>query len=595
MRDFFDPIEPAQVNWNGPVPYAVAFGDGYFGHGDGLAESQTVFIEGNRLMERFAALPNDGVFVIGETGFGTGLNALLAAERFATHAPKGARLEIVSVDLHPLKHDDLARAVAQWPALQSWSDSLMAQYPAPGPGHHRVALGDRILLTLVWGDATALFQQSNALVDAWFLDGFAPAKNPTMWTSALFKALKDRSVPGATLATFSAAGEVRRGLADAGFIVKRCSGFGDKKHRIEGINPGTHTPRRQRGGHAVVAGAGLAGATTARALAQRGWTVSVCDPNGPASGGSGNLAGVVYATPSPHLQSQNRFYLNALIRALAWFRRLGFPDDPDHGQLNDVMLHLKQDRRRKNAHQAHATGAWPEALLALIDDQTACLKGAGYIHPKAWIERLLDHPQIAYQATAITSLEAGDSDALILANAHGVTAYPALADLPLRTIRGQVTEIEAGPEHDRLTRAHCHLGYVTPALAGRHCVGATYDLHNQHVTSVAADDQHNIEQLKVHLPDIWQTLGGESMRVVGHRSAFRCTTPDRLPLVGPVPALGEHVYLNVGHGSRGITHTPMCADLLADHIGESIHLGGAAMDPQMIKALSPMRYLDRVA
>ena len=595
MRDFFDPITPAQVDWSGPVPRAVAFDDGYFGHHDAPAEAQAVFIEGNRLAERFGALRNDETFVIGETGFGTGLNVLLAAELFSQTAPQGARLEVVSVDLHPLQREDLARAVSQWPTLAPWSERLVAQYPPAAPGHHRVWLADQVTLTLIWGEATAVLESTSAQVDAWFLDGFAPARNRLMWTPALFQALAARSAPGATLASFTAAGEVRRGLAEAGFAVDRHPGFAGKRHRIVGAQPGTPTPRRPRRGHAVIAGAGLAGATTARALAKRGWTVSVCDPNPPASGASGNWAGVVYATPSPHLQSQNRFYLNALIRALVWFRVLGFPDHPDHGQLNDVVLHLKQARRKKNAHQAFATGAWPASLLTLIDDETARLKGAGYIHPKAWIDRLLDHPNIDYRATAVTAIDDVGGDVLVLANAGAATEFSGLEALPIKAIRGQVTDVAMTPDSQALNEAHCHMGYVTPALAGRHCVGATYDLHGEHAGSVAGDDAHNIDQLKTHLPTIWQALGGDEIRIIGQRSAYRCTTPDRLPIVGPVPALGEAVYLNIGHGSRGITHTPMCADLLADQISQSTTLAGPAMDRQMIQALSPSRYLDKVS
>ena len=594
MRDFFDPITPAHVDWSGQVPTSAVFDDGYFGHDNAPSEAQAVFIEGNRLAQRFDTLQTDEVFVIGETGFGTGLNVLLAASLFEQRAHPGARLEIVSVDLHPLQAQDLARAVALWPSLGVWSQRLLMQYPAAAPGHHRVGLSDNIGLTLIWGDATTAFEATTARVDAWFLDGFAPARNPTMWTPALFRALYARSAPGATLASFTAAGDVRRGLAEAGFAIERQPGFAGKRHRIVGTKPGTAVPRHQRRGHAVIAGAGLAGATTARALAKRGWTVRVCDPNPPASGASGNWAGVVYATPSPHLQSQNRFYLNALIRALVWFRLLDFPHHSDQGRLNDVLLHLKQPRRKKNAHLAHSTGAWPDALLDLVDDDTARLKGAGYIQPKAWVEHLLNHPNITHHHSKVISPQTCDGDVVVLANAHSATEFQGLHTLPIKSIRGQVTELQATPDSQALHQAHCHMGYFTPALMGRHCVGATYDLHAEHTGSVESDDRDNVDQFKTHLPAHWQALGGDALEIVGHRSAFRCTTPDRLPIVGHVPAVGEGVYINIGHGSRGITHTPLCADLLADQISQSMDLGGPAMDPQMIRALSPTRYLTEV-
>lgn len=594
MRDFFDPIEPAQIEWHDHAPRSLSYGDGYFGRDDGLAEAQCVFIEGNDLIKRFAELKPHEVFVIGETGFGTGLNVLLAAQAFAQYAPSRARLHIVSVDLHPLRPKDLQYATQAWPSLRLWAERLVPQYPPSAPGHHRLSLADNIELTLMWGDAHACFEASLAKVNAWFLDGFAPAQNPAMWAPALFQTLFLRSAPGATLASFTAAGHVRRGLAEAGFVVEKVEGFAGKRHRIIGRKKGPTERRFLRQGQALIAGAGLAGATTARALAERGWAVTVCDPNPPASGASGNLAGVVYATPSPHLQAQNRFYLTALIRALAWFKWLGFPKDSSQGRLADVLLHLKQARRKKNAHEAHDSGAWPSELLSMVDEETACLHGAGYINPTAWVHRLLDHPRIQYQARAIEPDQHLDAGAFILANAQAALAFPSLERLPLKAIRGQVTEVKATTASMEWTKAHCHVGYLTPAIDGRHCVGATYDLHGEHSGTVNSDDEHNLKQLKAHLPRHWSELGGEYLSISGQRAAFRCTTPDRLPIVGAANAVAPNTWINIGHGSRGITHTPLCADLLADFICQTDTMSGLGVDLNIAQALSLERYLKKV-
>lgn len=597
MRDFFDPIVPALVDWTPQGPRSKAYDDGYFGVADGVAEAHCVFIEANHLPQRFAELAPDQVFVIGETGFGTGLNLLLAADVFAQHAPKGARLHMVSVDLNPLTRQDLERAHTQWPQLAHWSSALIEHYPPAAPGHHRLMLADHVELTLMWGDASTRWAGSKAQVDAWFLDGFSPANNPAMWTPALFEALFARSQPGATLASFTASGSVRRGLEDAGFLVEKVSGFGHKRHRIVGKRSGAWMPQHLMLGRACIAGAGLAGATTAHALARRGWRVDVIDPNPPGSGASGNRAGVVYATPSPHLQAQNRFYLTALIRALDWFQSLGFPEHPDDGRLEDVFLHLAHPRRRKNTLEAHDTGAWPSELLTRINDHLACLKGAGFIHPSAWINRLLDHPSITYQAKRLDSDELvvtkTQYNAVVIATAGQALSFDGLERLPMKMIRGQVTEIQATAESLEWRQAHCHAGYLTPAMEGRHCVGATYDLHGEHQGTVETDDQGNIEQLREHLPKHWEALGGEALKVVGQRAAMRCTSPDRLPLVGEVPSLGPNVFLNIAHGSRGITHTPLCADFLSDLITKNNQVGGLGIDEGIAQALNPLRYLEK--
>jgi tRNA 5-methylaminomethyl-2-thiouridine biosynthesis bifunctional protein len=599
MQETLDPILPAQVDWRDHQPFQSCYDDGYFGSQDGLSEARAVFIEANALPQRFAALKPGQVFVIGETGFGTGLNMLLAAQCFEAHAPTGAKLQLVSVDLHPLSTDDLKRAVGLWPELSRWSEALVTGYPPAAPGHHRLHLSDDIELTLMWGDALSRWSDSHASVDAWFLDGFSPAHNPNMWSQELFQVLYDHSRPGASFGTFTAAGHVRRALAEVGFVVEKAPGFGHKRHRISGHKTGQAKPRQWRCGHAVVAGAGLAGATTAWALAQRGWQVTVMDPNPPASGASGNLAGVVYATPSPHLQAQNRFYLAALIRALCWFRHLGFPQHPSEGRLSDVWLHLHQARRQQNALKAHQTGAWPKELLHMERADLVCLKGAGYIKPKLWIERLLQHPNIRLDPHALVGLSQlqsiGDVDAIVLANAEASRQWSGLETLPMKAIRGQVTEVQSTKPSSEWTQAHCHAGYLTPAIDGRHCVGATYDLHGKHQGLVAEDDVMNLATLADHLPEAWAALGGEKITLVGHRAATRCTIPDRLPLVGELAHLDSRLYLNVGHGSRGITHTPLCADLLADLIGDNWKCGGLAADQGIVKALRPQRYLDKKA
>lgn len=152
----------------------------YFSDQSGLDETRYVFLEQNHLQQRFAALPEGGRLVIGETGFGTGLNFLCAWQLFDHHAAPGARLHFVSVEKYPLSYADLQRALALWPELKPWADQLLAQYVAIHQGFQRLVLdAGRVTLTLLIGDALEQLPQLDAQVDAWFLDGFAPAKTPT--------------------------------------------------------------------------------------------------------------------------------------------------------------------------------------------------------------------------------------------------------------------------------------------------------------------------------------------------------------------------------------------------------------------------------
>ncbi|MEM1403095.1 MAG: FAD-dependent 5-carboxymethylaminomethyl-2-thiouridine(34) oxidoreductase MnmC [Pseudomonadota bacterium] len=219
-------------------PVSDAFEDGYYSSEDGLEESRHVFLKGNDLERRFSHLKNEA-FTIGELGFGTGLNFLLARELFLEAAPPSARLHFWSVEGFPLDHDDLAKALDRWKSKLSGIDALVAAYPPTVPGIHRLSFDSgRAMLDLVFADASValadLASQPVKGVDAWFLDGFAPSRNPQMWASAVFTNMAASCFEGSTYATYTAAGDVRRGLAAAGFSVAEREGYGRKRESIYG-------------------------------------------------------------------------------------------------------------------------------------------------------------------------------------------------------------------------------------------------------------------------------------------------------------------------------------------------------------------------
>ncbi len=602
------PIVPAEVTFDGATPLSAQHADSYFMPGQGVAESLFVFIEANDLPDRFSKLQAGQVFVIGETGFGTGLNMLLAARAFLAHAPGSAHLHLQSAELHPLTRADLARALSQWPELDLLAQRLLADYPPPVPGWHRVNLATNVSLTIMLGDATAQWRQAEIAVDAWFLDGFAPARNPDIWQPALLAALAERSAPGASLSSFTAAGQVRRDLAEAGFDVWRESGFGNKRHRLVGRKPGQAVRTALRAGRAIVAGAGLAGSTVARALAERGWQVSVVDPDPPASGASGNLCGVVYTTPSPHLTAQNRFYQTSLLAAMRWFRTLDFPANPELGRLEGFIQKPANARMREKLARARDSGAWPPELLSR---NGSCyeIHAGGYLRPAAWCRHLLDHPSIRLSVGRVIDFQPGPvptvqldngraapADALILATAGSVRELPGLGWLPLGSSRGQVSYVAATDHSREWAQPFCHAGYLTPVLAGLHCVGATYDRRGKELNIDPADDDHNLAQLGQYLPEQHAALGGEQARVVASRVALRCESPDRLPLAGPLPdpSCNPHrtmanICLTIAHGSRGLTHTPLCAELLADQLSRR----PITLEPEIRRALAPERFVLR--
>ena len=604
----FQALSPARLDWQGETPSAPAFADSYFSVEDGPAETRHVFLDGNRLAERFVALPEHAHFVIGETGFGTGLNFLSAAQLFLTLAPASARLHVISAEKHPLAGTDLARAQAGWTTFATLATELQACYPVAASGFHdRHLARGRIRLTLMFGAALAMFRQSRAKVDAWFLDGFAPSRNPDMWHPPLFDCLSGLSRPGATLATFTAAGFVRRGLTSAGFAMRKTPGFGRKRDMLTGQRAGDWVPRRHSPGECVVIGAGLAGACTAQALAERGHRVRVIDAEGVAAGASGNLAGVVYTSASAHPTPQNRFYQASYLYALYRLNRLGFPATADDGALSGVIQYPATTRHTDKAQAALTAGLWPEVALQAAEGPAGSLlfPDGGYLRPARWCAKLLDQANIELIQDFITNLshENGQwqlqgernryqSETVILANA---AAAAKLVDhpLPLKQIRGQVSYCAATEASQAWQRAICHSGYLSPALGGLHCVGATFDLHEHDPAPRPEDNLRNLAELKNNLPDHWQALGAEQIKIEGERVGFRCQSRDFLPLAGPaLAASGETLpglYLNIAHGSRGISSTPLCAALIAALVNDE----APPIDQEMTDALAPARFMLR--
>ncbi len=224
------------LDWKDGQPYSNRHSDVYFSADSGLQETRHVFLQGNRLAERFESLSAGESFCIGETGFGTGLNFLCARQLFEQVAPPGASLDFFSVEKFPLSDDELRAALALWPELHVQAETLLARWRRRVPGWNRWSFADgRVRLTLAIADvAEALPQLPEAYVDAWFLDGFSPAKNPEMWSGTVLANIARASREGATLATYTSAGWVRHGLQQAGFAVERVLGFGRKREMVRG-------------------------------------------------------------------------------------------------------------------------------------------------------------------------------------------------------------------------------------------------------------------------------------------------------------------------------------------------------------------------
>ncbi|WP_334079048.1 bifunctional tRNA (5-methylaminomethyl-2-thiouridine)(34)-methyltransferase MnmD/FAD-dependent 5-carboxymethylaminomethyl-2-thiouridine(34) oxidoreductase MnmC [Microbulbifer sp. M83] len=597
----------AEIAWREDgQPLSRAFDDVYFSSASGLEESRYVFLQQNGLGERWREMPPSATFTIGETGFGTGLNFLAARALWEETAPADAHLHFISVEKYPLHPRDLSRALALWPQLATYADQLVEAYPPLlATGVHRL-LFDLVSLTLVIGEASEAFRTlrledpaRDRQVDAWFLDGFAPSKNPAMWSESLFREISALSHPEATFATFTCAGLVKRGLKDVGFGIEKVPGFGRKREMLRGrltsaagAAPGFsatpwHLPpvgKSPRDGAAAVAviGGGISGAAVARNLAEQGRRVLVFEQGDHAgAGASGNDQGILYAKLSPKPGPNGDFNLHALMFALRYYRRYC------PGVFHPCgMLQLAQTE--KEAALQAQVAVWlrhhdATGLARPVDDREAgelaglpldfgglYFPGGGWLEPRRVCETLLAHENIQLQCnTRIDTLEGDDrggwtlragkddhhAGAVVVCSATGLAGFAQTAPLPLNPIRGQVSRAAEGESSRRLQRVLCGEGYVAPAAGGWHSFGATFKLRETATETRQSEHRENLETLAGMLPRVAREFAPQHLE---GRAAVRAATPDYLPMAGPVPrwdALGESYAALRKNRKQLIPHT----------------------------------------
>ena len=691
-------IKTAEVTWrDNKIPVSEIFDDPYFSVDNGLEESRYVFLQHNQLAERWCH--HTGCFNIVETGFGTGLNFLATWQAFAQQRQQfpeqNLQLHFISIEKYPLSKQQLRQALAAWPELQAWAQHLCHDYQDPINGVRYLSWPQfGVSLTLYFMDVAEAIEQISGPVHAWYLDGFAPSKNPDMWSEALFRGISRLSQQTSqgltsdnpannttTLATFTAAGFVRRALKGCGFKINKTTGFGRKRDMLAGHYQGSQGPQQPQPRYwidkypqpsaaqkirqttvatavaptTLVIGAGLAGCHTAHALAATGHHVRVIDPLGVAGGASGNPQGGLYVKLAAHEQATHtEFYRQAYEYALQQVEQQLGEGDASNTQWQQcgVLQLAYNDKERRRQQQFLDIQQPPASFVYPMDSQLSqqhtgskniasglFFSGAGWVDPRAWCQALISEfsstadndlavpmqGRIDIQQAALQSLkrlpnkqwcatldngEQRHADHVVFASAWNTQELLPGVYLPGKKIRGQLTYCDANGAPN-LTTVLCGQHYAAPANNGRLCIGATYDQHDDSPVLSQQDQETNAQHWN-EFGDAWRSLT-EQQYIVGGRVGFRCTTPDYLPMVGPcvdtqsfieqfyslaknakrwpiqdLPTV-DGLWINIGHGSRGLASTALSAAILAAQINAS-----ALPCPRSIaEALQPVRFLIR--
>lgn len=657
-------LRSPELSWNDQgLPVSQKFDDPYFSVDDGLNESRYVFLQHNGLPQRWQSW--HGEFDIIETGFGTGLNFLMTWQSYARSRQESGNddiwLHYTSIEKFPLNKQELRQAMALWPELDDFTELLLQQYPLAVNGfHHLIWPEHKIQLTLIFGDVHDALPQLNGPVHAWYLDGFAPSKNPKMWTDHLFQQMRRVNAlhphQESTIATFTAAGVVRRGIKGAGFNIKKVPGFGRKREMLAGIYQQFNGPEfpplqwqkpwlinnrsdcLRRSEPVTIIGAGLAGCTTARALAERGVEVRVIDRKGIAQAASGNPQGGLYVKLAAGDNAVHTdFYLAAYQSSLRHVVNvLGQGEDEGNWKNCGVLQLAYDEKEARRQHKFIQAQSYPQELVHPVTaEQASDLAGcpqssgglffpqAGWVSPAEFCQQLLDHPAIGFEKRDIRALEkktggwmltdnTGDThfcQQLVIASAFDAKQLLPEAYLPVKRIRGQLSILDTSLVPD-INTVLCARSYMAPSKLGLTCLGATYNLNDANENVRASDHQTNLSHLSDFGP-AWEDINHDA--VVQGRVGFRCTTPDYLPMVGQLPITGAFIeafqpmvknarhipaitapqlpnlWLNIGHGSRGLASAPLCAQLLA----AQITCGALPLSAAIQEALWPGRFLLR--
>ncbi|MGD9951907.1 MAG: bifunctional tRNA (5-methylaminomethyl-2-thiouridine)(34)-methyltransferase MnmD/FAD-dependent 5-carboxymethylaminomethyl-2-thiouridine(34) oxidoreductase MnmC [Burkholderiales bacterium] len=595
------------------TPYSRDYDDLYHSAEGGAAQAQHVFLGGNGLPGRWAGARR---FTILETGFGFGLSFLVAWQAWRDDPRRCERLHYISVEKHPFSAQDLAVLHAPHAELAPLAEELRSAWPLLVPGLHRLEFaGGRVVLTLAFGDAAELVPQLRLAADAIFLDGFAPARNPDMWSPELMRAVARLAAPGASAATWSVAAGVREALRAAGFVAEKRRGFARKSEMLvarfvprRALRPSPSAPAERS---AVVVGAGIAGAAACERLAARGWEVTLVERHAePAREASGNHAGAFHPVLAPddsYLARLTRAAFTFLLEHWRQFDAIGAAPEWKRCGLLQLARDAREDKAQRAAFAALAPPLdYAQRLDARRASECAGVKlaagglwypEAGWIRPASFARALIARSG----ARTLYGCEAGSLDragarwvvrdrdggalaeagAVVLANAADALRLAPAPHVRLRRVRGQLTYL---PPVGGLRCAVLRGGMVLPAIDGVTVTGASFDLDDDDPSVRVTSHAGNLERLERIVPGAARGLDPGTLQ---GRTSFRTVARDRLPLVGALAAQGLHGAF--AYGSRGLLWAGLAAELLASQMENE----PLPLESPLVEALAPDRFARR--
>ena len=578
-------IQHAKIHFNQEnTPVSDKFDDVYFSNQDGLAETHYVFLEGNQLWERWVNY-QEAHFVIAETGFGTGLNFFAVTTLFREFRQKHPdsplkRLYFISFEKYPLLLYALQQAHLAYPQFSHLAQHLQQNWLNPIQGCYRFHF-DETTLDLWFGDVAKNLPQLgdyiNGKIDAWFLDGFAPSKNPDMWNEQLYQQMFRFTKPQGTFATFTAASAVRKGLENAGFNITKRKGFGKKRECLSGQKthekltalsaPWFHSQSvNLKEQDIAIIGGGIASLCTAISLLKRGAKITIyCEDEQTALNASGNKQGAFYPQLSDDNDRNIRFYIHAFAyghQFLQWAiqQQIKFEhefcgvalcayNEKAESKLNKIAeLNLPSD-----LYQSLSQSELSEKVGLPLPFGSAFIPQGAWLAPRqlvqhtfAFLEKQGVQIKTLQKVTALSQTENGWQittaenktfchEVVVLANGHKLTEFEQTQKLPLYPVRGQVSQIPTSANLLKLKTVLCYDGYLTPVDQAKtsHCIGASHVRDNATREFSLTEQQENQQKIQQNIPEDWTKEVDTSGNLA--RIGVRCSVRDLTPMMGAVP------------------------------------------------------------
>ncbi|MDO6508431.1 bifunctional tRNA (5-methylaminomethyl-2-thiouridine)(34)-methyltransferase MnmD/FAD-dependent 5-carboxymethylaminomethyl-2-thiouridine(34) oxidoreductase MnmC [Colwellia sp. 4_MG-2023] len=587
------------------TPYSKQFTDIYFDSESGYQQSEQVFLLGNNISDRIKH--KDDRFVIMETGFGTGLNFLLTLQAYHKLLQEVTdkelpELSFISVEKFPLTKQQLVKSLQALPQLTNFSNLLLAQYPELSCDNDNVEefslsfFNNKVTLTVIINDATKglsnLNPLKNDLADAWYLDGFSPAKNPEMWSKALFEQIARLSKPEASIATFTVAGFVKRQMQDVGFRTQKTACIGNKHEMLTGVfqqNPYSKKGYQLRSiitkpQHVSIIGGGIASACAALALTKQGIKVTIyCKDNSLAQGASSNAIGALYPLLHQQADDISLFYQQAFWRAKTLYNTIiedGFSFPHQWCGLLEIAYKEALEKRQQKFNEL---ATWPTKLIHRVDANKASelanielthgglfMPHAGWISPQDAVKQIINaakatgrlkvennilvnkikkietgKPNNSHQKNWTLLTNKGEFDACVVVFCGGaeIIDFDWVKQLPFSSVQGQVTNMNTNESISDLSTVICHKGYLTPQHNNMHAIGATFNKDCTRTTTTSEEDQFNLNMLSTCLPELTQKIGWDTSDIARSKSRLRCMTPDHMPIVGAMPDIEKHIEI----------------------------------------------------